>query len=181
MNCQFQDEVEMALAMTRREMVEDPGEIWPRVLAFECGPERKLVWSHIDPRMMADWRSKNVIGTRIVRDCFISKVVVFLSDGFHNSPAPGKTFADYPRSFAEWPKELIHETLLVWVNAQGMGGFNLEHPYTRDEKGRRVFAPEPELCPAKLFSRFSFDLSTATEEEAAIEALLSGVQIQKRA
>jgi hypothetical protein len=167
----FKEEIEHALHMTHREMVEDAGEMWPRFLAFDHGPDKKLLWAQIDPAMMADWREKNKIGAMIVERCFDSKAVIFLSDGYCNTPAPGKTFDDYPRDFAEWPAGLKREALLVFVNARHMKGVSLAHAYTRGGKGQRIFAPEPELLPVST-SRFAFDLTQASRLSAALDALL---------
>ena len=121
---------------------------------------------------MQHWSGKNLIGFGIVTLLFHAKarVIVFLSDALRATPAPGKTFADYPRNLDRWPKALTHESLLVSVNARGMKGFGLSYGYTRDGKNRRVFdsaEPEAELDEG----RFCYDLTEATEESAALDAL----------
>jgi hypothetical protein len=169
----YKTEVDYAVEIVRSEMLANPGPIAPRPMAFppETGIERPFS-TPLHPEMMAHWKSKNIIGSIIVKILFQAhaRVIVFFSDALFASPPPGKTFADMPRNLWEWPKALTHEALLVNVNAIGMKGYGLSYGYTRDGLDRRVFnaaAPDVELDTG----RFCFDLTEATEEAATLDAL----------
>lgn len=186
----YKVEVDRAAEMVRKEMLLDPGPLIPRLYAFPPLASRfpplasfglrglhdsnlrdDVLFVPFDPSLMVNWRSKNLIGTGIVILSFRVKarVTVFFSDALRATPAPGKTFSDYPRNFNEWPKSLTRESLLVFVNAIGMMGYALSYSYTRDGKGRRVFDSEPETNLED--SRFCYDLTDATEESALLDAL----------
>ena len=173
MNVPFKEQVEKAVALMRREMEADPGDVWPRVLGYS--EDDRLTWMQIDPAMMASWRDKNKIAAMIVKHCFSAGAVcaVFLSDCFIASPAQGKTFDDYPRDFSKWPKHLTRESLLIVVNGRGIVGEFFEWKYTRDS-GRRIFSPEMEKPEHSVSNRFAFDLRNTTEHAAVLEALLRG-------
>jgi hypothetical protein len=170
----FKEQIDRAVRLAQRELTEDPGEMWPRLMAF--GANGKLTWTQIDPAYMADRKSKNLIGAMIVKACFESSVAVMLSDGYGNmTPPEGKTFDDMPRNFGAWPPSLIREALLVFVNAIGMKGYALCYGYTRDGKNRRVFAAGPGPAFGRMITaRFCYDLTNATEESATLDALLRG-------
>lgn len=173
MNVPFKEQVEKAVALMRREMEGDSGEVWPRVLGYCEGD--KLIWTQIDPAMMANFRDKNKIAAMIVQHCFRPDAVcaVFLSDCFIASPEKGKTFDDYPRDFSKWPKELTRESLLIVVNGRGIEGKFFEWNYSRAGDDKRIFAPEMKTGNA-VSNRFAFDLRNTTEQAALLEALLRG-------
>jgi hypothetical protein len=169
-----QPEVKRAVEVTRAEMLANPAPIAPRLMAFPpwTGIDDRPFSLAVDPGLMADWRSKNSIGALIVKILFQAKAraTVFLSDGFGAmTPPEGKTFDDMPSYFGDWPRELIREALLVFVNALGMKGYSLVYQYSRDGKGRRVFSADP---PIELdHGRFCYDLTDATELSATLDAL----------
>jgi len=188
----YKVEVSRAVELARTEMLTSPGLLIPRLYAFPPLGVRfpplsslglqgldaagqmldEIMVVPFDPGLMQDWSGKNLIGMGIVRILFQAKarVIVFLGEARRAQPAPGKTFADYPRNLADWPKGLVHDALLVNVNAIGMRGYGLSYGYTRDGKGRRVFdATEPEATLDE--GRFCYDLTQATEESAMLDAL----------
>lgn len=172
MDVPFKEQVEQAIQIMRREMERDD-EVWPRIFGFSAGG--KLVWMHIDPAMMGNWRDKNKIAAMIVKHCFAPDAVcaVFLSDCFIASPPQGKTFADFPSDFSKWPREYVRESLLIVVNARGSQGKFFEWSYTRDANDKRIFAAEM-IEPKAVSNRFAFDLRDTTEEAALWDALLRG-------
>lgn len=191
----YKSEVDRAIEILRKEMIADPGPVIPRLLAFPPlgakfpplattglrGLDRAgilvddILVAPFDPGLMSSWQGKNLIGSGIVILCFHMKarVTVFLSDALFGAAPAGKTFDDMPRNLSEWPKSLTHEALLINVNAIGMKGYALGYDYTRDGKGRRVFAARPE--PIKMeVGRFCYDLTDATGESALLDALSRG-------
>lgn len=161
----------------RREMEEDPGPAWPRVLTFLVDG-KGLEWHHIDPGMMADWRDKNKIALMIVTQCFRADVrcCVFLSDVFgvasKDPMLHEKLRKLYGPYFSDWPAEFVHEALMLTVNARGTEGAYLQAPYTRGLGDRRQFG-ELERQPAAE-GRFFYDLRTVTEYGAVLEVLMRG-------
>lgn len=175
-NWPFPAEVKTAVDIMRREMEEDAGEAWPRLMTFLL--EGKLEWAAIDPSMMADWHDKNKIALMIVHNCFRPDVrcCVFLSDAFHtvvDKETYGRAQQLYGPNFNKWPKEYVTEAVLVTVNAPQTEGAFLHLGYTRDAENKRIFG-ELERPPAGGHNRFLFDLRNVTEYGAFCEALLRG-------
>jgi hypothetical protein len=123
---------------------------------------------------MQRWGSKNLVGATIVKCCFEEDTLcaVFLSDMLVGNPPKGKTLADMPRDFADWPPGTTDEAVLVTVNARGAAGFQIGLPYTRDKRNRRVFSEAESIPQSK--GRFVFDLTECSEAGAIADALMRG-------
>jgi len=171
---QFPKQVECAVGITKKEMEENSGEIWPRALVFKT--DEKLEWMHVDPTMMARPSDKAALAAMLVKKCFEPDTlcVIFLSDGMVSNIPDDISKTALPQDMMLWPKHYIRETLLITINAQKMQGITTYLNYERDENDKRIFAADFDHDRASVGNRFCFDLRVCIESEAVMKELARG-------
>jgi len=171
---QFPEQVDHAVGITKKEMEEDSGEIWPRALVFKT--DKKLEWMHVDPSMMSRPSDKVTLAAMLVKKCFEPDTicVIFLSDGMISNVPDDIPQSSLPPDMMLWPKHYIKETLLITLNARKIQGIATYLHYERGENDKRIFAADFDHDRISIANRFCFDLRACSESEAVMKVFSRG-------